>query len=424
MPVKKIVFYVMSALLAIMIVISGITIGKASALVQGILNPAPPASEPTASVTDTTEATDSTDSTKQTDATEPSGSVTPTDGPTETEHQHSYTVYESSPATCIEEGHTLYKCDCGDIETRDVVAALGHSYGAGQVVSSCTEESYTKYECSRCGHVDKRNITPASGHKFDLVEEFPATCTEDAYTVRKCSNPGCSESETEFLSGTSLGGHDYSVLKEEVKPTCTESGYTLYTCANPGCTAEPQKEEISPTGHTFGQWQNTANGKQNKCQNEGCNVTITTDQLQITKEYRSEDGSLYVIEVGTGINATDIRRLYTYDIEDNRSKAERDTNKLNYRFDSASGLVVEYKDGPGKLQTITLGFTNTSTTIETTSKPTESSTEPPTQAPTEAPTVSPTEAPTVSPTEALTEDATSPNSESGSSFYENETEEF
>lgn len=374
MPVKKIVFYIMCAILAIMIIISGITIGKASALVQGILNPEVPTEAPTSSATGATEETEGTEG--STPPTDPPVSSKPTDGPEETLHQHTYTVHQTSPATCTEEGYTLYKCDCGDIETRDMVDALGHSYGAGQVISSCTEESYTKYTCSRCGHIEKRNITPAAGHKFDIVEEFPATCENDAYTIRKCSNPNCSESETEFLSGTSLGGHDFSVLKEEVEATCTENGYKLFTCANPGCTAEPHKETVNATGHKFIKWEESGDGMKTVCEKDGCDAAIHSSELEITDDWSSEDGSYYVIEVGT----KDIRRLYTYDIEDKRSDSERTQNPVDYsEIDPKEGLIVKYTSALGD-QRIPLGFTNDKLIIEaapSTPAPTEGSSEAP-----------------------------------------------
>lgn len=361
MPVKKIVFSIMCAILAIMIVVAGITIGKASALVQGILNPAPTAADTTAPNVDTTGPVDTT---APEETTAPVDTEPPTTGQVESGHQHSYAEHQVSPATCTEEGYTLYKCSCGDIETRDVVPALGHSYGAGQVISSCTEENYTKYECSTCGHTEKRNITPGSGHNFSITEHFDATCEEDAYTVRKCSNVGCTETETEFLSGTSLGGHKYDAVKETVPATCTENGYTLYTCSNSGCTAEPLKKEITATGHTFGQWTTGSNGKEATCVIADCGITISAGQLKITKEYRNDEGNHYIIEIGTGTDANDIRRLFAYNIEDNRSQEARETNPLTYSLDPDDGLLIVYTDSLGSEQKISLGFKDNSLTIQ------------------------------------------------------------
>lgn len=355
MNIKKIVFYVMCALLAIMIIVSGITIGKAGALVGSILNPAPPATDSTVSTTEGTE--DSTDS----QATNP-----PTTGTVDSSHQHSYKEFQSFPATCTEDGYTLYKCSCGDVETRDMVNALGHSYGVGKMVTACVGKDvcYTEYACSRCDHVDKRDITDGTGHKFDIEEEIPASCEHDACIIRKCSNPNCTETETEFITGTSLGGHDYSILVEEVEATCTTEGHRIYRCANKGCNAEPKKEVFKPTGHTFDQWKSGSGGKQTKCVNPGCDIKIYAEQIRITKEYRNEDGTHYVIEVGTGTGVNDLRQLYDYNIIDKRSDDVRASNPLNYRFDSEDGFVVEYTDESGTAQEEILGFASNSLTIE------------------------------------------------------------
>ena len=351
MPVKKIVFYVMCALLAIMIVVSGITIGKAGILVQSILNPAPPVTDTTVSTTEGTEDT--------TDATDPPETNAPTSGTVDSSHQHSYSVHQTSPATCTEGGYTLYKCSCGDVETRDMVDALGHSYGIGQVIVSCTEDGYTKYECTRCGHIDKRNPTEAAGHKFDIEQQLPATCTDDAAIIRKCSNPNCTETETEFITGTSLGGHDYSILVKEVAATCTEDGYKVYRCANSGCDSENTTDNVQAEGHKFIAWFDSGDGKKTVCEKSSCNVSVHSSELKITDQLRNDDGSYYVIEIGTN----DIRRLYTYNIADNRSAEDRTQNPLDYsQIDPKQGLLVTYAASGGEQQ-YTLGFCNCTMTI-------------------------------------------------------------
>lgn len=344
MSIKKIVFYVMCALLAIMIIVSGITIGKAGILVNSILNPAPPATD------STTEGTED-----PADVTDPPETNAPTAGTVDSSHQHSYVKHQTSPATCTEGGYTLYKCSCGDIETRDVVAALGHSYGVGKVITSCTEESYTKYECSRCAHVDKRDITPAAGHKFDIEEEIPANCTDDAKIIRKCSNPNCTETVTEFITGTSLGGHKYDIVEKTVAATCTENGYTLYSCSNSGCTAEPiAKDIIEATGHDFIKWFESGSGMKTVCEKSSCSISVHSSELEFIEQWRNDDGSQYVIEVGVG--AKNIRRLYTYNITDNRSAADRAQNPLNFsEIDLMQGFVVTYTTAGG-VQRIPFGF--------------------------------------------------------------------
>ena len=346
----------MCGLLVTMLIISCITISKANVLVQGILNPAPPATEPPSTIVD---------------ATEPDNTTPPTSLPVTTEgtidpnHEHSYSVYKTSAATCTEEGYTLYKCSCGDTEIRDIKSALGHSFGAGKVVSSCTEENYTKYECSVCKFVEKRDVTPAPGHKFEQEKKFPATCTDDAYTVRKCTNPNCNETETVTEPDTALG-HDEDI--KTVAATCFKDGYTLYTCKRAGCTSKPISVPIPATNaHDFGDW---ADGS--TCKTAGCNAFI--------QKGHSENTNVIIIYAGDG------HKLYSYTIVDERSSDEQITHPVSYKLVEKEGLVVSYVDTANQPQNIALGFKNNSLTIEGSNVSGETPTETPTESATEAPT--------------------------------------
>ena len=356
MTTKKIVFIVMCAMLAIMIVVSGIVIGKAGALVQGILNPVTPTEDGT-TASDTVENTIG--DTIASDTQEETEASDTTDATIGFDHVHAYEENSSTPAGCNEEGQTVYKCSCGDT-TIETTPALGHSYGPGQVINSCEEGSWTEYKCSRCGYIDKRNVTAPTGHNLTVSEQFPATCDAQASTIYKCTNSNCSYTETEF-TGAPLG-HSFTKKLETVQVTCTTDGYTMYGCANDGCTAEPKKQDIvSAEGHKFIKWVESGKGMKTVCEKSTCNVTIHSSELAVTDEWCSEDGSYYVIEVGT----KDIRRLYTYDIEDNRSSSERKKNPLDYsKIDLKKGLIVAYKDASGTPQEVALGFTNYKLTIE------------------------------------------------------------
>lgn len=46
----------------------------------------------------------------------------------EPSHKHSYSVAEVIEPTCISDGYSVYKCECGDSYNGDTVAALGHDY--------------------------------------------------------------------------------------------------------------------------------------------------------------------------------------------------------------------------------------------------------------------------------------------------------
>ena len=67
-------------------------------------------------------------------------------------------------ATCTEEGERVHHCVRCDIqldETKEKVAPLGHSYVAVVTEPTATEQGYTTYTCSRCGHSYKADYVDA-----------------------------------------------------------------------------------------------------------------------------------------------------------------------------------------------------------------------------------------------------------------------
>ena len=83
----------------------------------------------------------------------------------EGEHVHNYKMTEENPATCTEEGHRTYACECGE-SYEEPLAVLGHDYQvSSQTGTTCTEPGETVYTCSRCGDSYSETI-PASGHNY------------------------------------------------------------------------------------------------------------------------------------------------------------------------------------------------------------------------------------------------------------------
>ncbi len=322
MPVKKIVFCIMCAVLAIVIVMSGFVINKVGGVVQLLMHPNLPT---TATPTDTS-ASDVVD--------EPTGSETVFHDP---DHVHDFVKFKTHYASCTEGGYVIYRCSCGETEIRDMTDAYGHKYDGGTKFFSCTEGSYTKYVCSRCKHENKRDVVGPSGHKFTIKEDHAATCTENAYIVRKCSNPGCTASETEITPN-------------------------------------------SAKGHSFGQWEDTGNGKKLSCTN--CDCVIMANQLKITKQYTSDSRDRHTLYIGTGDGATDIYHLYTCDIVDNRSEDARKQEPLSYEIDRER-LCLVIQCGTNTYDMVFKLGGNTYT-IENSDSSTENSTEGPTEGPTES----------------------------------------
>ena len=174
---------------------------------------------------------------------------------------HTFVAGTPVPPTCTAQGYAVYRCDCGETETKDFVdplshlwgeddwvtvdepteaatgleehycqrgcglnetrtiPKLGHSYVAGTPVPpTCTEQGYTLYTCSGCGDSEKRDFVAAPGHYWG-----PWEVTSPTVETRVCLRNGCGASETRT--------HEHKDTANVTPPTCTKGGYTTYTCA-------------------------------------------------------------------------------------------------------------------------------------------------------------------------------------------------
>ncbi len=158
-------------------------------------------------------------------------------------HVHKY-VETVVPATCTEEGYTLYLCSCGDKYKTETTAVLGHLYGSWVVVKEATEHEYglKVKTCRRCGHEHERSISPILGSAHVLSKEvFEATCTENGYTKYTCE---CGYSYVSDI--VAAHGHEFSEWTEVTAPTATQNGLETRFCYLCG---EVEEREISSTGH-------------------------------------------------------------------------------------------------------------------------------------------------------------------------------
>ncbi len=164
-----------------------------------------------------------------------------------------------SPATCTSDGNTIhcYVCkDCGTVlEDPEVVPALGHTYGEWEELSS----GVMQRKCSVCGHLDTKDSTD-SDHKWNddwtIIKE--PTCTTNGSRSILCSVCGTAKvSEDIPATGHS---HDEAIKENEKLATCTEGGSydEVIYCKN--CRDELHRVsfEVSPTGHTWGEWETVA----------------------------------------------------------------------------------------------------------------------------------------------------------------------
>ena len=76
------------------------------------------------------------------------------------EHTHNYHKDTVTPPTCVDEGYTTYKCDCGDEKTEDRKPAEGHKWNEGEVTKEPTEETEGEkiVTCDVCGETETRVI--------------------------------------------------------------------------------------------------------------------------------------------------------------------------------------------------------------------------------------------------------------------------
>ena len=83
-------------------------------------------------------------------------------------HTHAYEETATREPTCTEKGEVIEKCSCGKT-TKKSMDALGHSWGAWQVVKAATqyENGVTMRTCSRCGAYDYEDL-PARNANFTV----------------------------------------------------------------------------------------------------------------------------------------------------------------------------------------------------------------------------------------------------------------
>ena len=135
---------------------------------------------------------------------------------------------------------------CGDIREETIPATGAHDYRFTETIApTCTDGGYDLYTCSGCGATERRNLTDATGHKWDggTVTTAPTETTPGVRT-RTCTV--CGDIREETIPAT--GAHDYR-FTETIAPTCTDGGYDLYTCS--GCGATERRNLTDAAGHKW-----------------------------------------------------------------------------------------------------------------------------------------------------------------------------
>lgn len=171
------------------------------------------------------------------------------------DHIHSYVEFIISP-TCIEDGYTLCKCECGEEFKKDIVSSLGHDLGDWEIKKypTETEEGIKIRKCSRCNYEEKYYIPFISHtHIFNIKNidskyiKSEATCIEKAkyYYSCKCGEKG----DQCFEVGDPLG-HLFLNYISDNNASCTKNGTETSKCSR--CDVTDTREiPNSKTPHSF-----------------------------------------------------------------------------------------------------------------------------------------------------------------------------
>lgn len=185
----------------------------------------------------------------------------------EEQHEHNYIETVVNP-TCMQEGYTLHKCDCGKEYKDTFVVATGHNYNAPTYVwngQSCTATRICKNDgnhketetvtgvyvldtnatCTACekGHYKasfanvnfSEQNTQANGidngtaldHNFEWVVDKPATKIETGLKHEKCTRCNATRNENTIIPILTCG-HESAQMVKGKPATCTEQGEKDY----------------------------------------------------------------------------------------------------------------------------------------------------------------------------------------------------
>ena len=222
-------------------------------------------------------------------------------------HVHSYVIKTVIPATCKDEGSTIYQCsECGEEKSEIIpkgnkhlfdydspvitpaacehegyssficricgfelrgnyMPALGHDWDKGVITTepNCNTVGEKTFTCQRCGETKTTELGIADSHNFIEIGRKEKTCTEDGYVEYKCSR--CGETHKEVFSAEHLWEQTSETL-----PTCVKSGAAVYTCKVCG---ETTTSVIPATGeHIWKELDNTATCTENGFIHYKCEV--------------------------------------------------------------------------------------------------------------------------------------------------------
>ncbi len=135
--------------------------------------------------------------------------------------------------TCTESGIKTYTCtECKETKIEDI-ASKGHTWTTKRIDPTCTSAGKEYQECVACGAHGSEHTINALGHSWYVAEIHDSTCTNDGYKKYQCSR--CSESYTVKIDKK---GHSWSEWYTVEAATSSKEGKERRTCNRCGQAEE------------------------------------------------------------------------------------------------------------------------------------------------------------------------------------------
>ena len=208
-------------------------------------------------------------------------------------HRHAYSEKIISP-DCINEGITIYTCECGDTYNERNSEPIGHNYKTSVIYPTCKESGYTIHSCP-CGDTYKDNFTDKLEHNFSdwTISVFP-TAELNGEEIRNCEC-GFEEKRVYVCEHT-------EVIEETIIPaTCKNKGKVSKKCSL--CSKILEENSIDILPHDFTNWKttktatpNTTGEKTRNCIN--CGLT----ENSVIEFKMAGANSIYIPSAGINVN--------------------------------------------------------------------------------------------------------------------------
>lgn len=202
MTTKQIMFIVLSVLLVLVVIAMSMVLTRVSDLLFMAIGPGTSPSVPSSSSvpsdpSGSSEPSYSIPSAPSIPSSEPSSepsapsSVPSSEPSTPGGHEHEFVLVHTVPATCETSGYSVYECNCGKEDTRDLTDPLTHDYVETVIAATCETDGYTLNTCQRCQEEKRFDEVSAPGHSYgDWEIAQPPVGDPLTQMQRTCANCG------------------------------------------------------------------------------------------------------------------------------------------------------------------------------------------------------------------------------------------